>query len=244
MKGYIHSVETFGTVDGPGIRFIVFVQGCGLRCAYCHNPDSWKMLEGKQQEIDELVSDMLKYKEFFETSGGGITVSGGEPMLQMEFVTELFKECKKHGIHTNIDTSGDIIFNTDAKREQFTKLLEVTDMFMLDIKQIDPVKHKELTGKDNAHILEFGREISKAGKPMWIRHVLVPGITDDEADLQKTAEYIKTLKTVERIDVLPYHSMGEYKWAQMGYDYPLKGKTPPAPEVVERAEAILGQALK
>ena len=243
MKGYVHSIETFGTVDGPGIRFIVFVQGCGLRCSYCHNPDSWKMVEGKEKEIQEIITELLKYKEFFDASNGGITVSGGEPLLQMPFVTELFKECKKHGIHTNIDTSGDLIFNTEERREQLKELIKVTDMMMLDIKQIDPVKHKELTGKDNAHILEFGRMMSEANMPLWIRHVLVPGITDDKEDLEKTAEYIKTLNTVEKIEVLPYHSMGEYKWEQMGFDYPLKGMTPPPGEVVQLAEDILGKAI-
>ncbi|MGL4336677.1 MAG: pyruvate formate-lyase-activating protein [Turicibacter sp.] len=243
MNGYVHSIETFGTVDGPGLRFIVFVQGCGLRCAYCHNPDSWKMKEGKKTEISEIINELIKYKEFFDASGGGITVSGGEALLQMEFVTELFKECKKHGIHTNLDTSGDLVLSTEERKQQLKELFSVTDMIMLDIKQIDPVKHKELTGKDNAHILEFGRIVSDAGIPLWIRHVLVPGITDDENDLIKTAEYIKTLKTVEKVEVLPYHSMGAYKWDQMGYDYPLKGKQAPAPEVVEKAEQILCKAI-
>ena len=238
MNGYVHSVESFGTVDGPGLRFIVFVQGCGLRCAYCHNPDSWKMKEGKVTEVSEIVSELVKY-----ASGGGITVSGGEPLLQMEFVTELFKECKKHGIHTNIDTSGDLKFNTEERKQQLKELLAVTDMLMLDIKMFDAQKHKQLTGKDNAHILEFGHLVSDVGIPMWIRRVLVPGLTDDEDDLQKTAEYIKTLKTVKKIEVLPYHSMGEYKWKQLGYDYPLDGQLPPSDELVKHAEEILGKAI-
>ena len=236
MNGYVHSVESFGTVDGPGLRFIVFVQGCGLRCAYCHNPDSWKMKEGKVTEVSEIVSELVKYKEFFDASGG-------EPLLQMEFVTELFKECKKHGIHTNIDTSGDLKFNTEERKQQLKELLAVTDMLMLDIKMFDAQKHKQLTGKDNAHILEFGHLVSDVGIPMWIRRVLVPGLTDDEDDLQKTAEYIKTLKTVKKIEVLPYHSMGEYKWKQLGYDYPLDGQLPPSDELVKHAEEILGKAI-
>jgi len=243
MNGYVHSVESFGTVDGPGLRFIVFVQGCGLRCAYCHNPDSWKMKEGKLTEVSEIISELVKYKEFFDASGGGITVSGGEPLLQMEFVTELFKACKKYGIHTNIDTSGDLKFNTPKRQQQLKELLAVTDMLMLDIKMFDAKKHKELTGKDNAHILEFGRLVSEAGIPMWIRRVLVPGLTDDEKDLENTAAYIKTLKTVEKIEVLPYHTMGEYKWKQLGYDYPLTGKVPPSDELVKYAEEILGKAI-
>ena len=160
----------------------------------------------------------------------------------MEFVTELFKECKKHGIHTNIDTSGDLKFNTEERKQQLKELLAVTDMLMLDIKMFDSEKHKQLTGKDNAHILEFGHLVSDAGVPMWIRRVLVPGLTDDEEDLHKTAEYIKTLKTVEKIEVLPYHSMGEYKWKQLGYDYPLDGQLPPSDELVKHAEMILGKA--
>ena len=161
----------------------------------------------------------------------------------MPFVTELFKECKKHGIHTNIDTSGDLHFNTEERKAQLKELLSVTDMLMLDIKMFDAHKHKQLTGKDNAHILEFGRLVSDAGIPMWIRRVLVPGLTDDEEDLKQTAEYIKTLKTVEKIEVLPYHSMGEYKWTQMGYDYPLKGQEATSDEVVKHAEEILGKAI-
>ncbi|MTQ22007.1 4Fe-4S cluster-binding domain-containing protein [Turicibacter sanguinis] len=206
MNGYVHSVESFGTVDGPGLRFIVFVQGCGLRCAYCHNPDSWKMKEGKVTEVSEIVDELIKYKEFFEASG-------------------------------------DLHFNTEERKAQLKELLSVTDMLMLDIKMFDAHKHKQLTGKDNAHILEFGRLVSDAGIPMWIRRVLVPGLTDDEEDLKQTAEYIKTLKTVEKIEVLPYHSMGEYKWTQMGYDYPLKGQEAPSDEVVKHAEEILGKAI-
>ncbi|MDE5977914.1 MAG: pyruvate formate lyase-activating protein [Turicibacter sp.] len=243
MNGCIHSIESFGTVDGPGLRFIVFVQGCGLRCAYCHNPDSWKMKDGKIIEVSEIISELVKYKEFFDASGGGITVSGGEPLLQMEFVTQLFKECKKHGIHTNIDTSGDLKFNTEERKQQLKELLAVTDMLMLDIKVFDSQKHKQLTGKDNAHILEFGRLVSDMGIPMWIRRVLVPGLTDDNEDLKHTADYIKTLKSVEKIEVLPYHSMGEYKWKQLGYDYPLDGQLPPSDELVKHAEAILANAL-
>ena len=197
------------------------------------------MKEGKVTEVSEIVSELVKYKEFFDASGGGITVSGGEPLLQMEFVTELFKECKKHGIHTNIDTSGDLKFNTEERKQQLKELLAVTDMLMLDIKMFDAQKHKQLTGKDNAHILEFGHLVSDAGIPMWIRRVLVPGLTDDEDDLQKTAEYIKTLKTVKKIEVLPYHSMGEYKWKQLGYDYPLDGQLPPSDELVKRRRILV-----
>lgn len=244
MDGYVHSIESFGSVDGPGIRFILFLQGCALRCAYCHNPDSWKMAEGKNRSVTEIFSEILKYKEFFETSGGGVTVSGGEPLLQMPFVTELFKECKKHGIHTNIDTSGDLRLSSDSRKEQFRQLLEVTDLVMLDIKLMDSEGHEKLAGKTNEHILELGRFISEEGVPMWIRRVLVPNVTDSDEDLEKTAAYIGSLKTVEKVEVLPYHTMGEYKWEQMGYDYPLKDVQAPSEELVKHAEAILNKGLK
>lgn len=193
--------------------------------------------------VSEVMDHLLKYKEFFDTSGGGITVSGGEPLLQMPYVTELFKECKKYGIHTNIDTSGDMRLTTEARRQQLLELLKVTDMVMLDIKLMDPEGHRKLAGKTNEHILELGRFISETGTPMWIRRVLVPGITDDEADLRATAEYIKTLKSVEKIEVLPYHTMGAYKWEQMGYDYELKDVESPDDIAVEWAEKILQEGL-
>ena len=243
MKGFTHSIESFGSVDGPGIRFILFVQGCGLKCSYCHNPDSWVMKEGKEMEVDHVLSEVLKYKEFFACSGGGITVSGGEPLLQMPFVTELFKACQKHGIHTNLDTSGDLRLTTEARREQLRGLLKYTDMVMLDIKLMDAAGHKALTGKTNEHILELGRFISETGTPMWIRRVLVPGVTDDLTDLQQTADYISTLDAVEKIEVLPYHAMGEYKWEKMGMTYPLPGKEAPSEEAVAQAEEILQAGL-
>ncbi|MCL1950075.1 MAG: pyruvate formate-lyase-activating protein [Turicibacter sp.] len=243
LRSFIHSVESFGSVDGPGIRFILFTQGCGLRCQYCHNPDSWRMKDGKDMPVSEVMDHLLKYKEFFETSGGGITVSGGEPLLQMPYVTELFKQCKAHGIHTNIDTSGDIRITTDSRKEQLRELLKYTDMVMLDIKMMDAEKHKFLTGKTNEHILDLGRFISDNGTKMWIRRVLVPGLTDDEGDLKATADYIRTLKSVEKVEVLPYHSMGAYKWEQMGYEYELKDVETPDEASVDKAESILQTAL-
>lgn len=242
MNGYVHSIESFGSVDGPGIRFVLFLQGCALRCLYCHNPDSWKMREGKSRSVTEIMAEVIKYKEFLQVSGGGITVSGGDPLLQIPFVTELFKECKKQGIHTNLDTSGDIILS-DHHREQLDQLLSVTDMIMLDIKVFDSERHQQLTGKTNEHILEFGRFVSKANIPIWIRHVLVPGVTGDDEDLEKIANYIRSLKTVEKIEVLPYHSLGAYKWEQLGYEYRLKDIQPPDAETVSRAEKILKAAL-
>jgi len=244
LRSFIHSVESFGSVDGPGIRFILFTQGCRLRCQYCHNPDSWKMKDGKSMSTSEVMAHLLKYKEFFDTSGGGITVSGGEPLLQMPYLLELFKECKKHGIHTNIDTSGDVLLTTERRRQQLLDLLEYTDMVMLDIKLMDAEGHKRLAGKTNEHILELGRFISETGTPMWIRRVLVPGLTDDEQDLRATAEYISTLKSVEKVEVLPYHSMGAYKWEQMAYEYELKDVESPDEASVIRAEEILKTGLR
>ena len=243
IRSFIHSVESFGSVDGPGIRFILFTQGCGLRCQYCHNPDSWKMKDGKNMPVSEVMEHLLKYKEFFDTSGGGITVSGGEPLLQMPYLTALFKECKKHGIHTNIDTSGDIRITTEARKAQLRELLEYTDMVMLDIKLMDPEGHKFLTGKTNEHILEIGRFISDNGTPLWIRRVLVPGLTDNEQDLEATAEYISELDSVEKVEVLPYHTMGAYKWEQMGYKYQLEDVESPDEKSVEKAELILRKGL-
>lgn len=194
--------------------------------------------------VSEVMDHLLKYKEFFDTSGGGITVSGGEPLLQMPYLLELFKECKKHGIHTNIDTSGDVRLTTEARRKQLLDLLEYTDMVMLDIKLMDSEGHKRLAGKTNEHILELGRFISDTGTPMWIRRVLVPGLTDSEEDLQKTADYISALKSVEKVEVLPYHTMGAYKWEQMGYEYELKDVESPEDASVIKAEQILQSGLR
>jgi pyruvate formate lyase activating enzyme len=244
--GHVYSIETFGNVDGPGIRFILFLQGCTLRCKYCHNRDSWKVGAGKEMSIDEVMTEVLKYREFFDASGGGITVSGGEPLIQLPFLVELFKECKKQGIHTNIDTSGGIKL-TNRNTERLDELLTYTDLIMLDIKLMDPVGHKELIGVPNDHILEFGRYVAKSKTPMWIRRVLVPGLSDSEEDLKATAEYIKELNkmgTVEKVEVLPYHPMGEHKWAEFGFEYPLKGQRTPTKEEVTKAEEILKAGLE
>jgi len=244
--GYIYSIETFGNVDGPGIRFILFLQGCTLRCKYCHNRDSWKLKSGKEMTVDEVMTEVLKYREFFDASGGGITVSGGEPLIQLPFLVELFKACKAQGIHTNIDTSGGIKL-TERNMKLMDELLLYTDMIMLDVKLMDPVGHKDLIGVPNAHILEFGRYIAKAGTTIWIRRVIVPGLTDSEKDLKETADYIKELNqlgNVERIEALPYHPMGENKWAELGYEYPLKGQRVPTKEEIIKAEAILKAGLE
>ena len=235
MKGYVHSIETFGLVDGPGVRFIAFMAGCAMRCKYCHNPDTWSMSVGEQFEAEELVKRALRYKSYWK-NGGGITVSGGEPMLQAEFVTELFTLAKKAGIHTTLDTSAQP-WNKDD--EKFQKLLEVTDLVMLDIKEFDSSAHKELTGFSNENIIEFAHYLSDIGKPMWIRHVLVPGVTGSEESLTKIKGLVDSLKTVEKIEILPYHSFGKPKWEKLGIDYSLKDVKPPSEEELEHAKSIL-----
>lgn len=236
MTGKIHSFESFGTVDGPGIRFVVFVQGCPMRCLYCHNPDTWSVAVGTQYTAEEVASRILKYKNYF-TGGGGATVSGGEPLMQAAFVEELFTILKKSGIHTALDTSGALY---DARNPRaFDSLLAVTDLVLLDIKHIDDGEHIKLTGRSNKNILAFARYLSDLGKPVWIRHVLVPGITDNDEYLHRLKAFLSTLTNVEKVEVLPYHTMGEVKYNKLGIDYPLKGVQPPSPERVKNAKEIL-----
>lgn len=240
MTGRIHSFESFGTVDGPGIRFVVFLQGCPLRCQYCHNPDTWGA-GGTEYSVDEVIERALKYKNYFGDKGG-VTVTGGEPLAQIDFVIELFAKLKAKGIHTCVDTSG-IMFHKDSKTgvEKHKKLLEVTDLFLLDIKHIDEESCKKLTGQSNRNTLDFACFLSENGKKIWIRQVLVPGITDGEEDLQRTRAFIDTLKTVEKIEVLPYHTMGEVKYEKLGIEYPLKGVVAPTKERVLYAKRILNE---
>ena len=238
MTGKIHSFESFGTVDGPGIRFVVFLQGCPLRCQYCHNPDTWNA-GGVEYSVEEVVKRVLRYKNYFGEKGG-VTLSGGEPLLQIEFVTELFKALKAQGVHTCVDTSG-ITFRADNAEsvEKHKNLLAVTDLFLLDIKHIDDEKCKALTGQGNAHTLAFAQFLSDNNKPIWIRQVLVPNLTDNDEDLQKTRAFIDTLTTVEKVEVLPYHTMGEVKYQKLGIPYPLEGVEPPKKERVQNAKRIL-----
>lgn len=240
MEGRIHSVETSGMVDGPGIRYVIFTQGCLLRCQYCHNPDTWDRNKGKTVTVESLIEDIKKYIPYMKRSNGGVTVSGGEPLLQLDFLTELFKECKKLGIHTTIDSSGGCYSTGAHFQEKLTTLLEYTDLIMLDLKHIDDSSHRALAGVSNKHILEFAKQLSDEGVPVWIRHVLVPGKTDAEEALQKLASFISTLDNVKKVEVLPYHKMGVYKWNELGMPYPLEGVEPPAEETVARAKEILG----
>lgn len=243
VTGNIHSVETCGTVDGPGIRYIVFTQGCMLRCQYCHNADTWSIGTGKNVTVDEIMNDLESYRPFFDASGGGITVSGGEPLLQIPFVTELFKACKKKGIHTTIDSSGGCFSERPEFLAQLDELLEYTDLILVDLKHIDREKHKRLTGKYNDHILKFAHYLSEKSIPVWIRHVLVPEITDVDEYLDKLGEFIGTLKNVQKVEVLPYHKLGVYKWETLGLKYPLEDTEPPSDERVENAYKRLTQYL-
>ncbi|WP_097074754.1 pyruvate formate-lyase-activating protein [Ureibacillus xyleni] len=237
--GRIHSIESFGTVDGPGIRYVIFMQGCLLRCQFCHNPDTWDTKGGKEIEVDELMADIQTYLPYMESSNGGVTVSGGEPLLQMDFLIELFTKCKELDIHTAIDSSAGCFSNTPFFMKKLEKLLQLTDLILLDLKQIDNDKHKKLTGLPNTHILEFARILSDRNVPVWIRHVLVPGKTDNPEDLKRLSAFIQTLKNVQKIEVLPYHKLGVYKWENLGLKYPLDNVEPPSEEVVRRAIDIL-----
>ena len=239
MTGCIHSYESFGTVDGPGIRFVIFFQGCTMRCKYCHNPDTWEGKAGREVTAEEAVREALKYKSYFGAKGG-VTATGGEPMLQLPFLTELFSRLKEKGIHTCLDTSAaPFPAEEDADRSAFDALLNVTDLVLLDIKHIDEEAHKALTGRSGAHARAFARYLSERGKPIWIRHVLVPGITDDDGALHRLKAFIDGLKTVEKVEVLPYHTLGIAKYRSLGIAYPLEGVCPPERERIKNAREIL-----
>lgn len=221
MKGYVHSIESFGTVDGPGVRFVVFLQGCPLRCLYCHNPDTWEAGKGTKMSAEEILEQYNKNREFYKR--GGITVTGGEPLLQIDFVTQLFKKAKEEGIHTCVDTSG-ITFNKDNEKtvEKFRELIRYTDLFMLDIKHIDPSRHKELTGKDNGNVLDFARFLEENERPFWVRHVVIEGYTDDKKELVSLGSFLAPFRHIKALDVIPYHDLGISKYEQLGMNYPLK----------------------
>lgn len=236
VSGKIHSVETLGAADGPGLRFVLFLQGCGLRCKYCHNPDTWAACNAERTATaEDIANEIIGYKNYFGKKGG-VTVSGGEPLLQLDFLTELFKILKQNGIHTAIDTSGAPYNEYDPR---YKELLALTDLVILDIKHIDDLKCRELTGTGNIATKKFAKTLSDNGVAMWIRQVLVPGLTDNENDLKRTREWINTLKTVERVEVLPYHTLGKPKYEQLGLSYPL-GDTPiPTREQIDKAKAVL-----
>ena len=241
-KGFIHSTESFGTVDGPGIRFVVFLQGCPMRCKYCHNPDTWEIGGGTEVTVQELMELYDKNKAFYHN--GGITVTGGEPLLQVDFLIELFRMAKDKGVHTCIDTSGITYKEGESEyNKKLDELLAITDLVMLDIKHIDPKGHLELTGKDNAGILAFAYHLEELGVPVWIRHVIVEGITDDEAELKELGHTIGKLKNLKGLDVLPYHSMGVNKYKELGLEYPLEGMQALPKEKAVWAKSIILAAI-
>ena len=234
MNGKIHSIETFGTVDGPGIRFVIFMQGCCLKCKYCHNRDTWSFSSGKFAKLQELVKEILKYKSYMDSSGGGVTVSGGEPLLQTDFICALFRELKKYNIHTAIDTAGSIPLSYEIK-----ELLKYTDLVLLDIKHINNEKCINLTGAPNKHTLEFAKYLNNLNIPVWIRQVLVPGYTDDKFDLLELKKFINSLTNIEKVELLPYHNLGKFKWEELGDIYELDNVEPATQEDIDRAIQIL-----
>ena len=239
IKGRIHSVESFGSADGPGVRYIVFLKGCNMRCQYCHNPDTWAKDGGELMTPEEVLKKALRYKTYWKEKGG-ITVSGGEALLQIDFVTELFRLAKEKGVNTCLDTSGNPFSLEEPFKSKFDELMKYTDLFMLDIKHMDDAAHRKLTGQTNQNILEMAAYLSDHGKAMWIRHVLVPGITTEEDELYRLRSFLDTLKTVERVEVLPYHTLVVFKWKELGIPYQLEGVDPPTKEQIDRAKEILG----
>lgn len=219
MTGYIHSTESFGTVDGPGVRFVIFFQGCPMRCKYCHNPDTWEPHRGTQMTAEELLDGYERNKMFYR--GGGITATGGEPLMQLPFLIELFEKAKERGIHTCLDTSG-IMYNKN-RGEEFERLFDVTDLVMLDIKHSNPEGHVELTSQSLEPVLAFERALEEANVPVLIRHVVVPGITDSEEELRELGHMIGLWKNLKGLDALPYHTMGVNKYKTLGISYPLEG---------------------
>ena len=240
-KGYIHSLESFGSVDGPGVRYVIFLSGCAMRCHFCHNPDTWNMQAGTPYTADELLEKALRYRSYWG-SKGGITVSGGEPLLQIDFLLELFTKAKEKGVHTTLDTCGNPFTREEPFFSKFEKLMEVTDLVMLDIKHMDEEQHVLLTGQKNDNILDMAKYLSDTGKSMWIRHVLVPERSDRDDYLWKLHDFIEKLDHVERVEVLPYHTLGVYKWKELGIPYGLEGIEPPTQERIQNANEILKTA--
>lgn len=239
MKLHVHSYESFGTVDGPGVRFIVFTQGCPMRCQYCHNPDTWEFGKGTAYTCEEIVQEVVKYRSYIKD--GGVTISGGEPLAQMEAVIALLTQLKQEGFHTCVDTSG-VLFQVDNPliQEQYDRLCAVCDLFLLDIKHIDEQQHIQLTGKSNEPVFAFAQYLQKKHKAVWIRHVLVPGITTQAHYLYDLKQFLDTLDNIEKVEVLPYHSMGKVKYEALHIPYVLEEMRPPSLQEVEVAKRILG----
>lgn len=243
MIGRVHSIESFGTVDGPGIRMVIFLSGCPMRCLYCHNPDTWDPKGGTPMTVEQLLNQYDNARHFYRK--GGITVSGGEPLTQIGFVTELFEAAKKRGIHTCLDTSG-VTFRPDSAgvRKKFDRLAAVTDLVLLDIKHIDPQEHLKLCGQPQDNILAFARYLEQKQIPVWVRHVVVPGITDREDYLHRLGLYLGTLKNIKALDVLPYHDMGKTKYQSLGIPYPLEDTSPLPPAEAAKARQIILRGMR
>lgn len=243
MIGHIHSTESFGAADGPGVRFIVFMQGCHMRCRYCHNPDTWKMDGGDEVTADEILKRALRFKPYWGKDGG-ITISGGEPLLQIDFVIELFKKAKELGINTCIDTAGNPFTKEDPFFSKFEELMKYTDLLLLDLKEINPTRHKDLTGFDNSNIIEMAKYLSEINKPVWIRHVLVPEHSDFDEDLDALGDFIDTLSNVDRVEILPYHTLGKFKWENLGIPYTLESISSPSAERIENAKQRIHAGIR
>lgn len=241
VKGLIHSVESFGSVDGPGIRFLVFLQGCNMRCKFCHNPDTWKTDDVENatwRTAEDVLKQALRYRNYWK-NGGGITVSGGEPLLQIDFLLEFFRMAKEKGIHTTLDTAGQPFTREEPFFSKFRELMQVTDLILLDIKSIDPEMHREITGYSGENILDLARYLDEIHKPVWIRHVLVPEYSDQDEALRKLDLFLQSLHNVEKVEVLPYHTLGVFKWETLGIPYSLEGIRPPSKERVDNANQLL-----
>ena len=243
MIGHIHSTESFGAADGPGVRFIVFMQGCHMRCRYCHNPDTWKMDGGDEVTADEILKRALRFKPYWGKDGG-ITISGGEPLLQIDFVIELFKKAKELGINTCIDTAANPFTKEEPFFSKFEELMKYTDLLLLDLKEINPTRHKDLTGFDNSNIIEMAKYLSEINKPVWIRHVLVPEHSDFDEDLDALGDFIDTLSNVDRVEILPYHTLGKFKWENLGIPYTLESISPPSAERIENAKQRIHAGIR
>lgn len=226
MKGRIHSVESMGLVDGPGIRTVVFLQGCGLRCQYCHNPDTWECgaVAAKEMTPEELVAKLRRFKSYYGTTGG-VTFSGGEPLLQPEFLAQSLELCQGEGIHTCLDTAG-------CGLGDYERILSHTDLVLLDIKHYTPQGFQAVTGRDTGEWREFLSQLQAQEVPLWIRHVVVPGLTDGDEHLQGLLDFVSTLRQVRRVELLPYHTLGVHKYHTLGYPYPLEGVEPLAKDAL------------
>jgi len=243
MDGFIHSVESFGTVDGPGVRMVIFCQGCPMRCQYCHNPDTWAFGKGTRMTAQALIDQFERNRAFY--GKGGVTVTGGEPLAQIDFLLDLFALAKEHGIHTCIDTSGGTYRRGESEyNRKLGALLAMTDLVMLDIKHIEDDAHRKLTGQSNEGVLAFAKLLEEKGVPVWIRHVVVPGVTDDENALRALGRFIGGLRNLKALDVLPYHTMGVHKYEEMGLDYPLAGVQPMSREDALRAKAVILESCR